>query len=56
MENKSLTMALQVVENYDWKVFPVNTINKQPLIKGYNIRQLTIYNQLMIFFQNLIIA
>jgi hypothetical protein len=35
MENKSLTMALQVVENYDWKVFPVNTINKQPLIKGW---------------------
>ena len=35
LENKLLTMVLHVVKNSNWKVFPVDRLNKEPLIKGW---------------------
>lgn len=38
MEIKSLSMALDVAKFFNWKVFPVNSNNKQPLIRGWQER------------------
>ena len=38
MEIKSLSMALDVAKFFNWKVFPVNSTNKQPLIRGWQER------------------
>lgn len=59
MEIKSLTMAFHVAKFFNWKVFPVNPNNKEPLISGWKEKatnNLQTINALFSKFENCMIG
>ena len=59
MEIKSLTMAFHVAKFFNWKVFPVNPNNKEPLISGWKEKatnNLHTINSLFSKFENCMIG